>query len=128
MKKTLLLAAALACTGVAQAEQFVCTAHVFTVLTLDPETAEWRGNSASPKASDPMQIRVDTEKGMYSPDTGRYEGNCKVGTSYIRCIDTLLKTRTIFMHDGFIDEDKLFTYSVSWVAENASYAGSCIKL
>ena len=127
MKKTLLIAAALVCSGLVQAEQFVCTTHVFTILTLDPDTAEWRGNTASPKASSPLQIRVDTERGIYSPDTERYEGNCVVGEVYVRCTDESLKTRTMFMHDWEKDK-KLFNYSVLWVAQNASYAGSCIKI
>ena len=127
MRKTLLLAAAIACSGVVQAEQFVCTAHVFTVMTIDTDTAEWVANRGIPTASNPIQVRVDTEKGMYSPDTERYEGVCEVSSNNIRCTDDTLKTRTIFMHDW--DEDgMLFTYSSLWVSQNASYAGACIKI
>ena len=76
MKKTLLLAAALACSGVAQAEIYTCTSTTAAV---------WNTSGFRREIMTPRTWIVDSTKGVryptYEGTASEYTGKCKLGAT-----------------------------------------------
>lgn len=119
MKKTLLLAAALACSGVTQAETYVCTSTygIFTNFekTLDSSQSTWI---------------ADTSEGLRRPNGGgaekSYVGECeKNSDTHLACssktesrIDTILINTT----------NLTFTTSTLMIDNVWTHSGKCVEI
>ena len=86
MKKTLLLAAALACSGVAQADVYFCTslqyaeAHLKNTITISDQ--EFDGDNYD---RDTFSAIIDTEKGVSTPNYNLYKGECIQDDNFVKC-------------------------------------------
>ena len=127
MKKTLLLAAALACSGVAQAEQFICTAEKRTSLSID-QSAAYDFLELGIKSSIYL---ADTSRGykLLSNDETEFVGSCSATpTSILSCEEKsyagIYIAMTLFNGNDGIH----FIRTILSTTILQGEAGSCIKI
>lgn len=135
MKKTLLLAAALACSGVVQAEIYLCKSEANADV-------EWLG--ANNSGQDDVELIVNTDQGFRYRDSDKgYGGDCATGGRFVVCEELeadedgqygegKLVIDTLYDGSDFGEgpiEDLRFTYH--WVIYGQavlSYAGNCTQI
>ena len=118
MKKTLLLAAALACSGVAQAAVYSCTIEAeINMSSPEGATSEWPAG---------RMFFVDTEKGYRVEAANFWSGSCSVGKKITCSVSTLLgvdygDTLTVVIDTEF----NLFTAAHLFGLSSNSSTGPC---
>ena len=126
MKKTLLLAAALACSGVAQAETYVCTSTFGAAINEDMIVVEGL----------PVRTWVaDTRRGLRIPDpltADSYSGECEVmGRTEIGGVEIICRSSELGQHHSIMIQ-KLSTrikFNASYFfAFNFSFSGNCTEI
>ena len=136
MKKTLLLAAALACSGVAQAEIYFCSTNGIAFV----EAKEWyesRGfaSSRSPNgAQEASNFVIDTGKGFRgaTEENSQYKGSCHTLDEDNYGIRTTCISESNFVIESIYIREELgeipFTYSHHHIGNSVrSSAGICTK-
>ena len=130
MKKTLLLAAALVCSGVAQAEQFICTPERRTSLSYNQSYAT---NFLELGIKAPFYL-VDTSRGfklLSNSDEFEFIGVCsesKNSLSILICEDKPYAGMYSAMILFEVNDEIHFIQNSLATYRQASDAGSCTKL
>jgi len=128
MKKILLLAAALACSGVAQAEIYLCIPSYYgSVCTLSASAKEYDKYDEP----DRFAVLVDTEKGIKDPEdlAAEFKGGCETvsfkGRSILTCERSIDRFTSSLLTINL--DDYKFMYTARLLEFITSSAGTCTK-
>jgi len=128
MKKTLLLAAALACSGVAQAEIYLCIPSHYGSVSSGSASAKEYDKYDDP---DRYAILVDTEKGTKDPEdlAAEFKGGCETvsfkGRSILTCERSIDRFTSSLLTINL--DDYKFMYTARLLEYISSSAGTCTK-
>ena len=128
MKKTLLLAAALACSGVAQAEIYLCIPSHYGSVSSGSASAKEYDKYDDP---DRYAILVDTEKGTKDPEdlAAEFKGGCETvsfkGRSILTCDRSIVRFTSSLLTINL--DDYKFMYTARLLEYISSSAGTCTK-